>query len=288
MSKQQTLKGYIVSYNQLKDQISTYQEVAAMRMRKIKKRVLQNRQYLDGIADLYKRVYVSYESASEHKKNSSGTPSLEKSGSVAVLLSANTGLYGAIVNDTVSRYLKEVLETGNELVVLGKLGKDALTLRAPSQTYTYFDFPDSGVDTSILSEVLKYLVKFENIVVYHGLFKTVLAQVPRETFLTGDVKEFQNSLEHSDISSARTRVILEPDRGTLMSFFETQLLGSLFEHITYESSLSKFASRMVSLEDAIGNIDKKISDQKFLLTKERHKLSNRRQQDVLSSISLWS
>ena len=80
--------------------------------------------------------------------------------------------------------------------------------------------------------------------------------------------------------------LFEPSVEEVAKYFEEQVLSSVFEQVTYESNLSKFASRMVSLYSASDNIKKSLKRVDFSMKKYKHKVFNSKQITTLSSVYL--
>jgi F0F1-type ATP synthase gamma subunit len=204
---------------------------------------------------------------------------------VSVLLSANAGLYGDVIRKTMEMFYDNVSKDGSDVVVIGKVGKSFFESKEHKWNYSYFDFSDDGSDEAVLREILKLISKYRNIVVYHGMFKDILTQVATRSDITKEVLDSNTK----NISAAPAKAyIFEPSLEKIVTFFEKEIVGSLFEQYVYESSLSKFSSRMINLDYAIVNISHKLKITKFLSQKFRHKKMNSKQQDVLSGIYLWA
>jgi len=69
--------------------------------------------------------------------------------------------------------------------------------------------------------------------------------------------------------------------------FEGEIMASVFEQVLYESQLAKFASRMLSLDRALENVDKRIGEVDQRLRRLKHKITNSRQLSRLSGMTLW-
>src|SRR3989344_2471466 len=110
--------------------VQTYEEIAAIRMRKIRAAVLQNRDFNAGIQEIFQELITSYRTElnklmQKHKvKNISALNLLPKNGkTVCVLLSANVGLYGDIIRRTYELFKKQIAAQLTDLVIVGRLGK---------------------------------------------------------------------------------------------------------------------------------------------------------------------
>jgi F0F1-type ATP synthase gamma subunit len=287
MSTKKRLNDDIGVYRNMKDIVEAYEEIAAMRMRRVKKQVLNNRDFLAGLNDIYKRVVFTYRSHVKkmREKNSDTEAKLiyETNGkTVSVLLSSNTGLYGEITKKTFNLFVKNSLESDTDQVIIGRLARATYDGRGYKKPYKFFEISDTNVEEGELKPVLEHLLQYSNIIVYHGLFKTVLEQDAIKTFVTGEaVKEF-DEVENVPIVS-----IIEPSVEEVTEYFEKQIIASVFEQSVFESSLSKFASRMVGLDIANENIDQLIKRTDFKILKFKHREFNSKQISTLAGVSIW-
>ena len=84
------------------------------------------------------------------------------------------------------------------------------------------------------------------------------------------------------------KYLFEPSLEQVMKFFEQQIFTSLIEGTIKEAELAKFASRMITLDSATENVKsalKAVQNQQRVL---QHRKSNKRQQELLTGISLWN
>jgi F-type H+-transporting ATPase subunit gamma len=265
----------------LRSLVEVYEEVAAGRMQKVRGAVVQSREFLYGLLEVFKRVKEAYRKEvvfeEEWRKKNGKT--------VAVFISANAGLYGDIVDKTFNMFAKYVTESKPEVVILGKLGIKMMTENLSTTLYNYFDFPDDNVELESFDMVMRYLIQFEKIVVFYGQFKTILTQDPTMTSVSGDVVEARTEEVQAD--PRKTKFIFEPSAQDISNVFEGEILSSLFEQTLHESQLAKFASRLLALDRSIDNIDTRMKRVHGEAVKIKHKATNRKQLTVISGISLW-
>ncbi len=287
MSKVKQLKEeYSVTLN-IRDLVSTYQEIASIRMRSIRDFVLKNREYFDGVNKVFSLVINSYQSELENlqakNKSKVATSVFRRNGKkVAILLSSNTLLYGSIVYETFVKFKNDIVkEPECDLVIVGKVGKRMFEEAELGRAYTFFDLSDSLDDTKHLHAISDFILQYETVVVYHGSFKTILAQAPSETLITG-----------GDLTAKKANknihFFFEPNLPSVLTYFENQIIASNFEQAVNEGYLSKFASRMISLDIALNGIDKHVKVLNLKKQKVRHYMTNKKQQATLSGISLWN
>lgn len=283
MNKKQ-IKAELATLNGLNTLVEAYEEISAMRMRKVKKTVLQNRAFLSGLNDIYSRVAYTYRMYNtEHKIKSKNQLQRTANGkTVSVLLSSNTGLYGDIINKTFEFFSKSIKENMTDVVIVGRTGKKMYDIYVHKPDYTFFDIDDSGVSQEKTKAMLDFILQYTDIVVFHGLYMSVLRQDPVKTLVTGKATDLQNT---SDVNELKC--LIEPSIEEVLDFFEKQILAAIFDQSIHESSLSKFASRMVSLNYATEHIKNSLKTLKFKGLKLKHFLANSQQLELMSGITLW-
>lgn len=264
--------------------IQSYQEIAATRMRRVKESVLQNRYFLEGLNEIYSQVDLSYKSLRSFKPKKNALTLRKTNGKTVILiLSANTGLYGDITRRTFDLFLEGAKNRDADIVVIGKYGKRFLEASSFKKPFMYFDFSDTGLDDRNTKEILKYVLNYAVIEIYHGLFKNILVQEASKTIVTGTLNQ-----DLSKGTQAEFQYIYEPSIEEILSFFENEILSVVFNQSVFESSLSKFASRMISLDQATVKVKNVLKRTNFKIRKLRHKGAAEEQLTVTSGISLWS
>lgn len=269
----------------LKGLVEVYEEIAAGRMQRIRGAVLQSRQFLEGLLEVFKRVKAAYQ-----KQSLTSISTRPRNGkTVAVFVSANSGLYGDIVDRSFEKFSLFVKDANPEVVILGKLGVKMMTDRLPGRLYNYYDFSDDGVDVESFEMIMRYLVQFERILVFYGQFKTILNQEPVATSVSGDAVQAQEGVVVDSRGREIVRqYIFEPSVEEIARVFEGQILASIFEQTLHESQLSKFASRMLALDKSVENIEQRLYRIKREGVRLNHKIQNRKQLGTFSGVALWS
>ena len=149
--------------------------------------------------------------------------------------------------------------------------------------YKYLNISDAGFDEVYAREAFNYLVNYETVIVYHGMFKDMLNQVPTRSYIARDILETEKIEGEQPIEC-----IFEPSLENIVSFFERQILSSIFNQTLFESDLSKYSSRMINLDVATVNITSTIKSTKLKNRKQIHRTMNSKQQSSLGGISLWN
>lgn len=290
MINEKKFKKELIGVESIKDTLETYEEIAAMRMRKIKSNVLKNREFLSGLDKILGQVEYSYAHELEKIKNTkkrqsiSSVSMLPNNGKmVSVLLSANTGLYGDVLKNIFDEFFTYIQSNNTDVLIVGKLGRKMYEASKKPKTYEYFDYSDAGFDEQNSKKLLEKLIKYQKIKVFHGFFQNILNQVPKTTDISTD-----NVFARKREQTKEINCLFEPSLEAVLKFFEVQILSSLVDQSIYESFLSKFASRMISLDAAVANTSKRLNQMRFQGQKLRHKKMNTNQLSVLSSMSLWN
>ncbi len=268
----------------LKGLVDVYEEIASARMQRVRNAVLQSRQFLEGLLEVFKKIKAAYNNSPVSMI--SNVPRNGKT--VAVFISANSGLYGDIVDRTFSVFVDFVRRNDSDVVVLGKLGLKMMTDRLPGKLYNYYDFSDDGVDTESFNMIMRYLVQFEKIMVFYGQFKTILFQEPAMTSVSGDaVAAVEDVVVGREGQKLARQYLFEPSVEEIAKVFNGEVLASVFEQTLHESQLAKYASRMLALDKSEDSIERRLGKIKVEEVRLMHKLQNRKQLSTISGISLW-
>ena len=277
----------------LKSLVEAYEEIAANQMQKVRQSVLQSREFMQGVTEIFVKVRSSYEreillleKRSKKKiKEFSVLPRNNKT--VVVFVSANSGLFGDIVERTLGLFLDYINTHKDEsvdAVIVGKLGLRMLSDRGINLLYNYFDFPDDHVDFESISLIMRYLLQYERILVFHGEFKSLVNQNPVSTGVSGhDVVSQQQRTEEVQ----KTLYLIEPSLAEVLEIFEGEILASILAQSLHESQLAKFASRMFNLDRAMENIENRMTNLALMNRRAEHQISARKQLNRISGMSLW-
>jgi F-type H+-transporting ATPase subunit gamma len=284
MACEKNIDEEIIKVKSLKTLVEVYGEIASVRVMKVRDSVLENRNFLGAINDIFQDSLASYAKklsrllvAGKIKKGKRVTFLAHNGKTVAVLVSANTGFYGEVVGTTFRKFMEEIKDKNVEITIIGKLGRSLFLEKEPKKPYTYFDLPDYQVSQAKLSKVIKHLVAYEKISVYYGKYQSIITQVPTEFTISAGTSV------REDVKDPKVQYLFEPSVEKILMFFETEIFASLFDQTIRESQLAKFASRILAMDKAAENIKSDL--QKLSLEKLRleHRLSDRKQLNSLFS-----
>ncbi len=265
------------------DMVESYEEIAALRTRKVKKSILERGEFMKGLNEAFAYISYAYRIYRESLKGKAKERVLNTNGkTVYVLLSSNTGMYGDIIVNTFEKFKKDAINSDADIFIVGKVGQRMYENLGTKKKYTYFEMMDNGIDEPAIKKLIEKVIEYSNIIVYHGSFKSVISQAATRTEVPGELKKIENNLK-----SYNERFLFEPSVEGVAEHFEKQIESLIFEQIVFESCLSKFASRMISMDIASENISNKIRLTDIEMKKAKHRDLNSSMQSVIFGGSLW-
>jgi ATP synthase F1 gamma subunit len=277
----------------LKALVEAYEEIAAAQMQRVRRSVLQSREFMEGVTQIFTKVRRSYDKEIERmqksgKKKIDEFSVLPRNGkSAIVFVSANSGLFGDIVKRTFSLFLEYVKQKDpqqTDVVIVGKLGLRMLGDSEANILYNYFDFPDDWVDYESINMMMRYLLQHEQILVFHGQFKSLVYQEPVSTGVSGH----DLVLTQAPAFEEKTSYLFEPSLKEVLQIFEGEILSSIFAQAMHESQLAKFASRMFNLDRSMENIENRLKNLSDLQRRLEHHTAAKKQLGRIAGMTLWS
>lgn len=273
--------------NIIKSLSQAYEEISVMKIQKVRNTIFLTRDMYGELSKLYQIVKTSY----KHKilqlmkqkkiKDASSLLITAKNGkSISVFLSANSKLYGKIINDTFVLFSDHVSKNQGDIMIIGKVGKELIeTLDATQRKYTYFDLPDSDITFDDLKSIVIHLLNYETINVFYGQFQNLVFQTPQVSNITGDQPFTEAQVEEIQ----KQMFLFEPSLEKILEFFETQIFSALFKQTAEENQLARHASRIEAMEQALSNVDKRLDfldrsrrrAQRFVESKKQLELTSR-------------
>lgn len=290
-------KAYLEGQNQMLGTLRTlaeaYEQISVIRIQRVRGSVLTTRDFLDGLADIFKDVKQSYRDEVEqllkkHKNSKESLSGLQKNGkTIAILLSSNNKLYGDIVFRVFNLFIQDVRKNNYDVVIIGKVGKAMFDQQGLQKDYLYFDMPDEDAKLSDIAPVIKKIEQYQKIFVYYGRFLNIVSQEPAISEVLGDGSLLDKPLVGGDEKEKHTPFFFEPSLKKILAFFETQMFSSVLKQVVDESELSRLASRIKSMEDSLGTIEKEQEQLHKTELRAKRMIENSKQLQRLSGIALW-
>jgi ATP synthase F1 gamma subunit len=287
------IRSIVRDMNELKTlQVVTraYTEIAAVRMRKTRNSVLLNREFVTALDDVFADVRASYTQEvvrlATGRRGEEGITFLAHNGkTVAVLLSANTGLYGDIIEKTFRLFLEELKRNpaNIEVAIVGRLGLTLFQSEMPQTPYTFFEVPDTNITPASLAQLISHIVQYEEIRVYYPTFQSAIRQIPSRYTISAEtpLSELQEK------GGRKSKYLFEPSLRDILVFFEREIFASLMDQSVREAQLAKYASRIMTLDRSGENIKTSLKELGLNKLKAEHRIRNRKQLESINSVNLW-
>ncbi len=286
---QQSYKNELNELNVLRIITQVYSQVASYWMKRTADSVISSRDYLAEMNTVFLTAFASY---AEELHRLSQSRKFFKKGKitflahngkkVAVFMAANSGFYGDILKKTFDLFMKEVRENNYEVTIVGKQGVALFLSEEPNHPYTFFDLSDERIDQNQVVDLVRHLVQYDEIRIYHGKFINFLTQEPTVFLIPSD--PYPNLKE----GEKKQKFLFEPNIESILVFFEKQIFTSIFEQTIRESQLAKFGSRLQVMDRSGENIKGRIHHLQEDHLRYIHQEANKKQLARYSSMALWS
>jgi ATP synthase F1 gamma subunit len=299
MQNRRVIREEIELVSTMKYITQAYEEISVMRMQKIRDSVLRTRDFLVRLSSVFYDVKQSHRRfvnflSKELKEDFTPYDILPRNGkTITVLLSANERMNGDILSKVLRAFIEHIKGpgAGSDLMIVGRIGKETYAqYEGLPKDYTYVEIPDDKVKLDDMKELISKLVQYQEINVFYGKFKSVVTQDAVLSNITGD-KPFDYidlAPKPGELDNDDRKFIYEPSLEELYSFFETQFFSSLFKQTVDESHLSRYASRIKAMEEALANTDQKAKKLRAEERKTIKAIQNKKQNDSIAGMALWT
>ena len=285
MPTQYSIQSDIDLINALKTVTQVYQEIAVMKMQNVRGSVLITRDYLSKLSEIFHDVKRSYNKELKKllEKEKKKTTHLQKEKKLSILLSPNTKLYGSIVYKVVRHFIEDVKRNDDDITIIGRLGRELFIQEEMTRQYTYFEISDSDIRMDDLRAIISHIASYDKINVYYPKFENIINQTSSTSNISGDDQIIQGE----NLNYRERAYLFEPNLETILTYFKTQMISSLFKQTVHESQLARFASRIRAMEEALDNINDRSKELYAEQNKIHKQIENKKQRERLSGISLW-
>jgi ATP synthase F1 gamma subunit len=291
MPQKKLIQEDLEALNSIRDLAESYEEIAVIRMQKIKDSVIKSREFLISISDVFVDLKSSYNREIKDlihrmkKGEKTLLPGLQKNGKILlVYLSSNGKLYGSVTQKTFHLFLNDLRkpEFANcDIAIIGSAGKEMFEGSSQKKPYAYFEIPDTKVEVNHIKQLMQKFLIYEKVYVYYGKFANVINQNPTTSSITGE-EVFETEI-HTE-TSREDRFIFEPSLEKIFHFFETQIMANLFSQTLLENQLARHASRVNSMEAALVHIEEETKKLNRLTTRLKHLTQNKKQIETISGV----
>lgn len=261
----------------------TYQEIANLKMNKIRQEVLGNRELTDELSRVYTLAKKAYTAYSKNKKLTESEESFIKRRKqrVVVFLSCNERFHGTLILDIWKGLFSFLNKNRADLAVVGKIGKYLAERSGFGHKIFYFNLNDDEPEKEKTKRIIEFIKNYREIVVFHGRFQTILFQKVAQSDISGRV------IRKKELSEIKN-YLFEPSPETVLDFFETELISAFFNQAILEHRLSRYATRMIAMYQATGSAKERRIELETEQKKLTRQLLNKKQIETFSGLPLWT
>lgn len=261
---------------EIKGLIEVYEEIAASKMQKIRKAVVNAKEYFDGLAGLSDEVALDLAAFYEGKNKQA-----------AVFLSAETGLYGDLIDKIMVTFVNFIKKESLDAYVVGKLGASLMGSYAPEVKFTEIDF--SGDEENVGKEDLMALIgklsTYSKIYIFHGRFESIARQGSFNSVISGpDIQKYGGGEDKKEKEKRRFVNIYEPNADAISEKFGKEISVSIIDQSIRENQLAKYAARLMHLDSALDNVTKRLDNLSMSKKRMRKKIEQKKQ---IERIARW-
>jgi len=225
------------------------QEVSMLKMQNVRQNVVQARIFHDGLSQAYRDVRLS----SKYDPLKAKQAIVPNSKTISVLLSANSTMYGTLSDEVFDMFKKHsAVHKDEDLIILGKMGRDKYEKEKEKREYKYFDLNDVNKMYSNMLKIVSELIYYEMINIFYGQFINLFTQKPCMISIPGNMLQ---DLLGKEVENVTLDMIfsMEPSTEELERFFAAQVMGMLFKQSVTEFELARHAARVSTLEKSLDN-----------------------------------
>lgn len=259
------------TYRQITDQqqslidlqglMEVYEEIAAMKMQRIRQAIVDARDYFTALAKFSDEVGADLQNLKNQNKH----------GEAVLFVAANANLFGEIIHLVFADFLKYIeANPGVKIYVAGNVGVNLMQYYADKFSFEELVISDEEISSEVLTEIVAKLSKHQKIHLFYGQFYNIVLQEARLRSLSGEILAGSAEEIHGQ-DDLHLNYLYEPSPQTISSKIGTEIFASVCEQTLNEAQLAKFASRLMHLDRALS----KTNEMKINLLREKRNLDRK-------------
>ncbi len=284
----------------IKDIVGASEEIASMKMRSIRNKVLLSRDLNEELTEIYREVSVSYKNQilqlMQIRKNVRALKKINESQmslktgngqNACVYLSANSGLFSKILEKTYHEFTAYLDQHKNVTpVIIGEFGKSLFSSEFPGKPFIFYPLTEDKTNESAMKKITEDLAGYSSVVIFYAKFETMASQKTTMLDVSGQESINPDNLKNQT-PVPTTHYLFEPSLEKIILFFETEIFSGIIQQTVTESELARYASRITTLDMARENIDQQLKKVNLERRFAVHRLMNKKQTEAITGISLW-
>lgn len=273
------------------------QQIAAMRMVKLRKTVFSSRRFVDEATLILRELHLERAKQIEKELKKTKTSKKEKAaqtGSVTdqqgnrqaiIVISSSQGLCGSYNTEILTK-LGEIMPqyTAADYFVIGQKGQNFMSRKAAQYGINYYPYniPEE-VGINDLKPIIGMFYYYTQIyLIYSRFVNTTTREVVFMELAVPNITEKELVKEKEE-----GKFIFEPSLETLIDSVSARVRYALFRQQILDSKLSLYTAQMIAMKTASDNADNLLGDLKIEYNKARRKMVDRKIQEVQAGRSLW-
>jgi F-type H+-transporting ATPase subunit gamma len=290
------VKEQMVVVKSVGDFTNALQQIATMRMMKLRSRVLQSRPFVEASTSMLKELLSirnSLDSGTLMKMEKKSKDDLElnlkkeepvfNKRRAVIVVTSNQGLSGQY-NIEIYRKLEKVMaeEATADYFVIGKKGQEYF---AANRKIKVEHFPYEVKDNFTIEDLRRLIGMFD----YYGHVTLIYSRfINTATRDVVAISIMNPILEESDKDKEQPgKFIFEPDLPELIEGVSKKLRAALFQQQIFDARLSQFSAQMVGMKTASDNANNLLTDLRLEYNKARRKMIDKKIGEVFAGSSLW-
>lgn len=272
------------------------QQIAAMRMVKLRRLVLSSRRFVEEatviLRDLHleKAKHITKESKQGKKRKQPATEAedevtTQNSRTAIIVVSSDIGLCGSYNTEIVAK-LSEIMKEypDADYFVIGHKGQNFMSRFAPKYDINYYPY---NIPEEVGIEDLKPLIGMfyyynQIYLVYNKYINTTTREVSFIELAVPNLTEVEAEKERIE-----GKFIFEPTIDDLIASISARVRYALFRQQILDSKLALYTAQMIAMKTAADNADDLMADLKMEYNKARRKIIDKKIQEVQAGRALW-
>lgn len=284
------IKEQMVVVGSVGDFTNALQQIATMRMMKLRDKVLQSRPFVEEAQKILAELIYLQDTQLEDdlkklKKEEMLIPT-HGNGRAVIIITSNQGLTG-LYNVEIFQKIEKIIadETESDFYIIGKKGQEAFQ----SGRYKVINFPYEVKEEFEADDLRRLTALFDHYrhisLIYSKYVNTATREVVY-TSITTPTPE-QKAPETTAKEPEAIRYTFEPDINQLINGISHTLRDALFQQQIMDARLSQNSAQMIGMQTASENANNLLADLQIDYNKQRRKLIDKKIGEVFAGSALW-
>ncbi|HTK03933.1 MAG TPA: F0F1 ATP synthase subunit gamma [Alphaproteobacteria bacterium] len=275
MKSLKQIKGEINNITEIRGLIEVYEEMSASKMQKIRSSIIASHEYFEGLARISGEVALDLFTNSDSKTK----------GEAAILISAETGLYGDLIDKLLVGFVDFVKKNKADAFIAGRMGVNLIKTYDPSFKFKQLNFPvdSENMSSESAAAALNDLSEYKKISVFHGTFQSLAVQSVEASDVSGKgLDVLGKDIDKSEAKKTRLTNLYEPSVEAVGEKFSKEIAVSVLSQSFAENQLAKYAARLIHLDGALESINERMESYQDDERRMRKKNEQKKQTERVS------